>query len=233
MEWNSKIVKFFLYVIITFILSTVLTTKIMAEDYLEYTRDIILANYRAGVAVYFAVAVAITVTGVPFGFLDMINVYIFPFPLSVIIMFTEKTIGSAITYKLASSLTENSKKEYLKVDLIKRVNTVIKNSPVFYGTMIRLSAIPAAVKNYGLASLEISFTDFMTASFVGSLITIPIKTYINYQLIDIYEQMKKGDVNLPTGNLFLAIVALLSMGITVRKIIKTNTHDQIEVKKNQ
>ena len=56
-----------------------------------------------------------------------------------------------------SVLSAQRKRDLLSHRTIARVNRVLKQSPVWYGTLVRLATLPAAVKNYGLALLEIEF----------------------------------------------------------------------------
>ena len=233
MAWNPKVTKFFVYVLLTFVVSTYLSSKILADDLLDVTRAIITSNYWVGISIYFIVAVSITALAIPFAVLDLLNVYIFPFPICMLIMLAEKTIGTALVYEIANQTMHSSKEEYLKINLIKRVNKVIKDSPLYYGTLVRFSSVPASVKNYGLAALEISFKDYMITSMIGSAVFIPLKTYVNYQMIEMYDNLRKGEVVLPSINLVIAVISIISMGFVIKKILNETSEDETEIKEDE
>mmetsp|Transcript_70 Transcript_70/g.74 ORF Transcript_70/g.74 Transcript_70/m.74 type:complete len:188 (-) Transcript_70:54-617(-) len=182
---------------------------------------------------YFILAVSVTSLAIPFGLLDMLNILIFPFPISVIIMFVEKTIGTALVYIITKYLVGKNKEEYLEIEVIKRVNKVIRKSPIYYGTLVKFASIPASVKNYGLAALEISFRDYMICSLIGSLVFIPLKTYVNYQMIEMFDSIRQGEPVLPSANLLIALISLLSFGVIIKKMLgatEENDSTQVEIK---
>ena len=53
------------------------------------------------------------------------------------------------------------------------VNELVKESPVYIGTLLRLSPIPLSAKNYGLALMEITFTNYLKCCVIGSIPFVP------------------------------------------------------------
>ena len=122
--------------------------------------EFIQANPWQGVALHAVLSTAVTVSGMPFALIDLAAAWVYrETPLAAVAMlFFAKTVGSAVCFAIARSvLSAQRKRDLLSHRTIARVNLVLKQSPVWYGTLVRLATLPAAVKNYGLALLEIEF----------------------------------------------------------------------------
>ena len=136
---DKKLWLFGLFVIGTFAASTFLSAKIMANDHLDTAKVFIMEHYWTGVTLYIIGSIAITTLAIPFAMLDLLDMYIFKFPVNILLMFLVKAIGAALVYLITNSLIdkEKTRAEYIKVPLIQKVNSVIKDSPIYYGTLIR------------------------------------------------------------------------------------------------
>ena len=122
--------------------------------------EFIQANPWQGVALHAVLSTAVTVSGMPFALIDLAAAWVYrETPLAAVAMlFFAKTVGSAVCFAIARSvLSAQRKRDLLSHRTISQVNQVLKQSPVWYGTLVRLATLPAAVKNYGLALLEIEF----------------------------------------------------------------------------
>ena len=171
--------------------------------------DFIQANPWQGVALHAVLSTAVTVSGMPFALIDLAAAWVYrETPLAAVAMlFFAKTVGSAVCFAIARSvLSAQRKRDLLSHRTIARVNRVLKQSPVWYGTLVRLATLPAAVKNYGLALLEIEFPtcEFfplscasrarlerawcadMLCCMLGSVVGVPLQAVLGMQLGAVY-----------------------------------------------
>lgn len=140
---------------------------------------------------------SITISGIPFALIDLGAAWVYrDSPAAVLAMlFFAKTLGSATCFAIARGLLSEQRKATLLQDkTIKRVNSVLKQSPLYYGTLCRLATMPVAVKNYGLALLpDINFPTFMACCMLGSLVGVPIQAMLGMQLGAVYLGMAEAD----------------------------------------
>jgi uncharacterized membrane protein YdjX (TVP38/TMEM64 family) len=54
------------------------------------------------------------------------------------------------------------------------VNELLVESPLYIGSLVRLSPIPLSAKNYGLSMMQISFTNYITVCLIGSIPFVPL-----------------------------------------------------------
>jgi len=166
--------------------------KQQAVRFVGFVRD----NPVQGVALHAALSTAITVSGVPFSLIDLGAAWVYrDTPAAAVAMlFVAKTIGSAACFVIARGvLSEQRKAALLEDKTIKRVNRVLKQRPLYYGTLCRLATMPAAVKNYGLALLDIPFTTFMACCMLGSVVGVPIQAVLGMQLGAVYLGVAETD----------------------------------------
>ena len=146
-------------------------------------------NPVQGVALHAVLSSAITVSGIPFALVDLGAAWVYresPAKVLAMLLFA-KTVGSAVCFLIARGLlSEQRKASLLEHATIKRVNKVLQSSPLYYGTLCRLATMPAAVKNYGLALLDISFPTYMGCCLLGSVVGVPLQGMLGMQLGAVY-----------------------------------------------
>lgn len=226
MNGKTKLLLFGAFVIATFGISAFLSAKVVANDWMYTVKEYSENNYYQCLVIYFMISILVDVLTIPLPGLEFIPVYVFSFPINLVYMFLPKLVSTPIIYQITNSCKnkEKSKEESLKVPLIQKVNTVIKLNPIFYGTLIKFASVPTSVKKYGLAALDISMKNFMICSILSNLVFVPIKAYVGYQFIDIYEKQKRGESTVNSGaTLVLAVLSVLAMSLIIKKIIGVAT----------
>ena len=151
--------------------------------------EFLTENPAQGVALHVVLSAAITVSGIPFALVDLGAAWVYrESPAKVLAMLLlAKTVGSAVCFLIARGLlSEQRKASLLEHATIKRVNKVLKTSPLYYGTLCRLATMPAAVKNYGLALLDIEFPTYMGCCLLGSTVGVPLQGMLGMQLGAVY-----------------------------------------------
>ncbi|CAK9114062.1 unnamed protein product [Durusdinium trenchii] len=136
-----------------------------------------------------------------------------------------KTLGSICCFMVARSVLPTTRKNsVLAHPTVARVDRILVSSPIYYGTLFRLALVPAFVKNYGLALLNIRFRDYITCCLIGSCFGVPAQAYLGSQLGDIYlgfrdaEEVAKTDPMIIWGGAAPALAMLVLMP-TVAKVL--------------
>lgn len=177
-----------------------------------------------GVALHAVLSTAITISGVPFALIDLGAAWVYrDSPAAAVAMlFFAKTLGSATCFAIARGLLSEQRKAALLEDkTIRRVNNVLKQSPLYYGTLCRLATMPAAVKNYGLAILpDIEFPTFMACCMLGSLVGVPIQAVMGMQLGAVYLGVTDANnLELGTEAAVGMLVGIVSLVLVLRLIV--------------
>jgi copper chaperone len=178
-----------------------------------------------GVVLHAVLSTAITISGVPFALIDLGAAWVYrDTPAAAMAMlFFAKTLGSATCFAIARGLLSERRKAALLEDkTIKRVNNVLKQSPLYYGTLCRLATMPAAVKNYGLAILpDIEFPTFMACCMLGSLVGVPIQAVMGMQLGAVYLGVADANqqLQLSTEAAVGMLVGVVSLLLVLRLIV--------------
>merc|ERR1719469_512824 len=98
-----------------------------------------------------------------------------------------KTVGSIVCFVIARRIFSDERKaSIMSHPTVTRVDRLLNTSPVYYGTLFRLSLMPAFVKNYGLATLNIEFKQYITCCLLGSCLGVPSQAYLGHTLGGFY-----------------------------------------------
>jgi len=183
------------------------------------------ANPIQGVLLHATVSTAITVSGVPFSLVDLGAAWVYPLPVAMGMLLFAKTLGSTLCFFIAKrGLPESRKQSILSHPTVARVNRVLAQSPIYYGTLFRLALVPAFVKNYGLALLDIDFRKYITCCLLGSCLGVPAQAHLGSNLGDIYlglrdvNEVAQADPMMVLGGMAPALAMLILMP-TVAKIL--------------
>merc|ERR1712228_297525 len=104
---------------------------------------------------------------------------------------------------------------------VARVDRILASSPIYYGTLFRLSSVPTFVKNYGLALLNISFSKYITCCLLGSCLGVPAQTYLGSKLGDFYLGFKSAEqLEADPWLVFSGVVPVLAMILMMPLIAK-------------
>lgn len=197
------------------------TLKAKAVGFTTFMR----ANPIQGVLLHATLSTAITVSGVPFSLVDLGAAWVYSLPAAMCMLLFAKTLGSTICFVIAKNgLPETRKQSILEHPTVARVNRVLSSSPVYYGTLFRLALLPAFVKNYGLALLDIDFSKYITCCLLGSCLGVPAQAYLGSNLGDIYlglrdaEEAAQTDPMMMIGGMAPALAMLVLMP-TMAKVL--------------
>lgn len=180
------------------------------------------ANPVRGALIHATLSTAITVSGVPFSLVDLGAAWVYPVPVALCMLLFSKTLGSMICFLIAKTVLPKGRKEsVLKHPTVARVDRLLASGPIFYGTLFRLSSVPAFVKNYGLALLNISFPKYIACCLLGSVVGVPAQTYLGSKLGDFYLGFKDAqELEADPWLLFGACVPILSLIVIMPIIVK-------------
>ena len=108
----------------------------------------------------------------------------YPSPWNILALFAAKTLGSIGVWVICRYyMSKERKKSFLRNDTVGKINSVIEESPIYYGTLVRYAGLPTSVKNYGLGVMNISFTNYMICCALGSVVFVPIQAGLGSNLI--------------------------------------------------
>jgi len=197
-------------------------------------------NPWLGVVIHATLSTAITVSGIPFSLVDLGAAWVYPFPAALGMLLFSKTLGSTLCFFVAKrALPESRKASILSHPTVARVNKILARSPIYYGTLFRLALLPAFVKNYGLALLDIEFKKYITCCLLGSCFGVPCQAYLGNQLGDIYlgfrsaEEAAQADPMLLLGGMAPALAMLVLMPNIARILLGKDEDDKpVENSKN-
>lgn len=194
------------------------TLKGRAGDFALFMR----ANPIRGALIHSTLSTAITVSGVPFSLVDLGAAWVYPVPVALCMLLFAKTLGSVICFLIAKTVLPKGRKEsVLKHPTVARVDRLLASGPIFYGTLFRLSSVPAFVKNYGLALLNISFPKYIACCLLGSVVGVPAQTYLGSKLGDFYLGFKDAEqLEADPWLLFGACVPILALIVIMPIIVK-------------
>eukprot|EP00440_Ansanella_granifera_P034608 gb/GFBE01037546.1/.p1 GENE.gb/GFBE01037546.1/~~gb/GFBE01037546.1/.p1 ORF type:complete len:237 (+),score=52.88 gb/GFBE01037546.1/:1-711(+) len=189
-------------------------------------------NPLLGAVLHATLSTAITVSGMPFALVDLAAAWVYPLPVALCMLLFAKTLGSILCFVIARKvLSQERKASILEHKTVARVDRLLASSPVYYGTLFRLAFLPAFVKNYGLALLNIRFGQYITCCLLGSCFGVPAQTYLGSQLGDIYlglrsaEDLANQDPLLLLGGMAPALAMLFLMP-TVAKVLLGKDEDE-------
>lgn len=92
------------------------------------------------------------------------------FATSFAVSITAKTLGSLIAFLIGKCLGKCFRKEsHSKSELMQILEVATEASPFRVILLVRISAIPLAIKNYGISSLPISTLKFFFAALLGGV----------------------------------------------------------------
>merc|ERR1740115_42504 len=184
-------------------------------------------NPLEGVVLHSVLSTAITVSGIPFSLVDLGAAWVYRHSLmqAMAMLLVAKTVGSMVCFVIARQLlSESRKQELVAHPTIARVNRVLKGSPVYYGTLCRLATMPAFVKNYGLASLDIALPQYMVCCLLGSVIGVPLQAILGRELGGVYlglmpEEQAMGNVSQEV--LIGAVVSIVAMILVIKVVVQS------------
>eukprot|EP00439_Symbiodinium_sp_Y106_P049854 s714_g6.t1 len=164
--------------------------KAKAIDLTHFMRG----NPILGVVLHSAFSTAITVSGIPFSLVDLGAAWVYGFRAAMCMLLFAKTLGSICCFLVARSVLPAARKaSVLSHPTVARVDRILASSPIYYGTLFRLALLPAFVKNYGLALLNIRFSHYLTCCLLGSCLGVPAQAYLGSQLGDIYLGLREAE----------------------------------------
>ena len=133
----------------------------------------------SGAVLHFVLSVTITVSGIPFALVDIAVAIVYPFHVTLVMLFVAKTTGSATCFFVARHVLSVERQTSIRShQFLGKVNVLVKGHPIYFGTLIRFSTVPALLKNYGLPLLEISFLQYMVCCALGSVVFVPLQAYM-------------------------------------------------------
>lgn len=162
---------------------------------------------------------------------DLFGSYLYPFPYGLTMLFTAKTIGSAMCYLITKYFfSVERQKSFLSNSTISSFNEVIEQSPIFYGTLVRYSGIPTSFKNYGLAAMNISFINYLICCFLGSVVFVPLQAELGQSLMRVLNGEESGNQVWVTI-IVLVCTGFLAKAFTGRILSKRRKEKEIAVQK--
>jgi len=214
LRWMGPLALFF---VAAFALSSSDTVKGKAQILVALMKE----NELLGAGAYIAVSIVVSVFGLPIPFHDYAVSLVYSFPTALALIFTGKTIGSACCYIAARNfLGPERKASLMSNDTVKKVNGLIASSPIYFGTLLRLATIPTAVKNYGLAFMDVSLTQYLICCMIGSSIFVPIQTYIGSKMGAFSLGLTNDPGELGGEAAIFVVVGLVCLLLVVRAVVK-------------
>mmetsp|Transcript_16744 Transcript_16744/g.28544 ORF Transcript_16744/g.28544 Transcript_16744/m.28544 type:complete len:237 (+) Transcript_16744:120-830(+) len=205
------------------------TLKSKAAEFAFFMRQ----NPILGIVLHAGFSTAITVSGVPFSLVDLGAAWVYGFTVSMGMLLFSKTLGSILCFVVARNvLPATRKNSVLAHPTVARVDRILASSPIYYGTLFRLAFLPAFVKNYGLALLNIRFRDYIVCCLIGSCFGVPAQAYLGSQLGDIYlglrdaEDVAKSDPMLLWGGAAPALAMLVLMPTIAKVLLGSDEKDE-------
>ncbi|CAJ1373376.1 unnamed protein product [Effrenium voratum] len=191
------------------------------------------ANPLLGMALHAVLSTAITVSGIPFSLVDLGASWVYGFQTAMCMLLVAKTLGSILCFLVAHSLLPLKRKESIMAHpTVARVDRILSESPIYYGTLFRLALMPAFVKNYGLALLNIRFKHYITCCLLGSCFGVPAQAYLGSQLGDIYlglrdaEAVAQSDPLVLLGGIAPALAMLVLMPTVAKVLLGSDEKDK-------
>lgn len=131
--------------------------------------------------------------------IELVCGFLFGIYRSFILSITAKTLGSFFSFLIGKYLLHKfiNKKISNSNKLLYVVSVALQESPFRILLLVRLTALPLAVKNYGLSALEISNHIFLLSTFIGSIPYSLAWTYfgsISKDLFQILGFENKGEI---------------------------------------
>mmetsp|Transcript_110573 Transcript_110573/g.174203 ORF Transcript_110573/g.174203 Transcript_110573/m.174203 type:complete len:238 (+) Transcript_110573:59-772(+) len=183
------------------------------------------SNPTLGMVLHAILSVSITVSGIPFSLIDIGAAWVYPYPVALCMLLFAKTLGSILCFVIARNVLPEARKEKIRDhQTVKRVNKLLSSSPIYYGTLFRLSLVPAFVKNYGLALLNIRFDKYLLCCLIGSCFGVPAQAHLGATLGGFYlgeqdmEAINNADPMTLLGSMAPALSMLLLMP-TIAKVL--------------
>jgi len=205
------------------------TLKSKAAEFAFFMRK----NPALGMVLHAVFSTAITASGIPFALVDLGAAWVYGFTASLGMLLFAKTLGSILCFMVARRVLPTARKDkVLAHPTVARVNRILASSPIYYGTLFRLALLPAFVKNYGLALLNIRFRDYLICCLIGSCFGVPAQAYLGSQLGDIYlglrdaEELAKSDPMLIWGGVAPALAMLVLMPTIAKVLLGSDEEDK-------
>lgn len=207
--------------------------KAHAANFAEFMRS----NPLLGAALHAVLSTAITVSGVPFSLVDLAAAWVYPMPVAMCMLLFAKTLGSALCFVVARCVLSDARKANIKAHAtVRRVDRLLVSSPIYYGTLFRVSLMPAVVKNYGLALLDVNFRQYIVCCLLGSCIGVPAQAHLGSTLGGVYLGVKDMEDMLNTMDptvLLGSMAPALSMLILMPTIAKVLLGKDEDDKQNE
>ena len=160
--------------------------------------------------------------GFPYTIFEMmISVLINPFPVAVATSIIAKTLGSGIIYFLVKyKLRDRIRRQLQHQTIYRGFMTVLERHPMKFSTIIRMTALPFFLKNYGLAiPYSVTFRIYMLAGFIAALPWTTVTVYIFRQVINISDIL--NPTNSPLQKTFTIFTILISLSLLLYVVYYT------------
>jgi len=166
------------------VLSYFLSSSTVLKDYVKQLAIFIREKPVEGAAIYVFISTCITVSGIPFAFVDLAAAAVYPLRTALALSFMAKTLGAlgCFTVTRCNLIPGSFRENLLSNPFVSRINRHFTSSPLYYAILMRFSSVPMVLKNYGLCCLDVSLLHFMTACMCGSIIFVPIQVMLGKSL---------------------------------------------------
>lgn len=200
-------------------LGALLQTNSEVLEAMEQFEEFLQDKSLAGMGVYILLSAGITAFAIPFSFVDIACAYVYDAPLNMVLMFIAKTLGSICCYLIGNEcLSRNTKRQFLSQKYLRKMNALVKSAPIYYGTMVRFASVPTSIKNYGLALMDIDFSNYILCCVIGSLVFVPLQASMGESVKQVIEHIKDGTTPEFDATQIFSIASLVVLLYLVKKI---------------
>lgn len=219
-----------IYLIICLVFLSILNRQLNSNEFFNMTRTAYEYIKSFGLIGKVATTVSIgiaTALALSFGIAEIAISALFPVYESITMIFLGRILGALASYWLVMKfnyIRQKAKHWLMSNQYLESIESLIKKSPYKYVMLIRFSNLPAPVKNYGLAILEVGQKCYLLGTAIEIGVMSLVKVFVGrqvYQALNSYHNQGTLSIDWPS-------MAMSGVGISVLAYLSYKVYSDVK-----
>ena len=178
-----------------------------------------------GALIFFLAYPIAMAIGFPVTALDISVGFLYTWKLAFVIAWTGKAMGCAFCYCIAGCVLHSTFQTWAKQKpFLRKLATVMRRHPWKYCFLLRIVYIPATVKNYGLAALQVPFLPYFISSISISVVNCIWQVTLGREGKTLYQAMNvrlsPEEIGFLIAAGVISLTAIVVLVLYTRKVLK-------------